>query len=60
MTIEQFDKQLGSINFKKAIYLGDKYIIWEVDWAERLLGLHSGKLNENIFWVRCENIELIP
>ncbi len=58
MTIEQFDKT-GFAKGDLAIYKGDEYQIKQVDFEERLFGLMipiEGADDENITWVRCENV----
>lgn len=56
MTPEQFDK----IAFSNKVTLKYKdvtYRLAQVDFEERLFGLQDKQLG--IFWVRCENVEVV-
>jgi len=56
MTQEDFDKQKWGVNMK-CIYEEKERSIATVDFKERLVGL-SFELDDEIQWVRCENIKL--
>lgn len=61
MTITQFETTRFG-NGDKAKYDGEVYPIAQVDFKECLIGLLGvceGGEDDDINWVRCENIELI-
>jgi hypothetical protein len=63
MTIEQFNNtSFGKED--KCIYKRGEYLIASLDFEEKLIGLllyiEGSKYENEITWVRCENIEYIP
>ncbi len=56
MTQEDFDKQRWGVGMK-CVYEEKERGIATVDFKERLVGL-SLELDDEIQWVRCENIKL--
>lgn len=58
MTIDQFNNTKFSAN-DRAIYDGIEYCIKEINFTEMLFGLYYPD-DEDVFWVRCENITHVP
>ena len=56
MTIEQFDKTEFTKGMGAKTKDGQIYPIAGINLEERLIGI---KTIEDIFWVRCENVELV-
>ena len=57
MTKAQFEKQEWKSGMKAKYHVGE-FEIATVNFEENLVGLWQGEEND-ISWVRCENIELI-
>ena len=61
MTIQEFNEtRFGKGD--KAIYKDENYAIATLDFEEKLIGLHGvclGVDDDDVTWVRCENIEFI-
>ena len=58
MTQAEFD----SAKFRsssRVIYRGAEYRVVSVNFHERLLGLPCGDDDEDLIWVRCENVEVV-
>ncbi len=58
MTREEFNKTGFGANMKVS-YDNGIYSILSVSFTEGLLGLVDRDCHEDIFWVRCENVELV-
>ena len=63
MTIKQFEQQKFGAGMQ-CKYDGATWDIASVDFQESLIGIHPPSKNEvdtdeEISWVRCENVELI-
>lgn len=56
MTKKEYKNQ-GWRSTIKAIYMGREYPIASLHFPEYLLGLEDE--SEELFWVRCENVELV-
>mgnify|MGYP001604286547 CR=1 FL=1 len=56
MEIEEYKKQRWGAGMK-ALYNGTIYDIDSCNFPEFLIGLNDG--SDELFWVRCENIELL-
>lgn len=41
-----------------AVYEGNEYDVVSVDFKERLVGISDTDDREDLFWVRCENMEI--
>jgi len=55
MTIEEFDK-VGFCAGMVVTYCGCKYDVISVNFPESLFGLALDDDNEDLMWVRCENV----
>jgi len=44
----------------KVEYKGLIYDIYQVDFEERLFAINQYNDEDNLSWVRCENVEFIP
>lgn len=59
MSIEEFNNTRFG-NGMKVIYKGEEIDIISVDFAEALVGIGiEGGDEDEIHWVRCENVELV-
>ena len=58
MTIEEFNKTRFGTNMR-ARYDSVDYKVVSVNFTESLIGLVDVDDTDDIFWVRCENAELI-
>ncbi len=58
MTRQEFNKSKWGAGMKAAIN-GSVRDIVSVDFEQKLIGLEIEGDDENIDWVRCENVELI-
>lgn len=58
MTREEFNKTGFGANMK-ASYDNVIYKILSVNFTEGLLGLVDTDCHDDVFWVRCENVELV-
>lgn len=60
MTQEEFDKTSFGANMD-CIYHGERCGIASVNFTERLLGLSADgdDVDDDLTWVRCENVEMI-
>jgi hypothetical protein len=57
MTLDQFNKHRWAAN-TRGEYGGVVYLIVAVDFAECLIGLRNPLDDNEIAWVRCENVNL--
>jgi hypothetical protein len=58
MEISDFNKtRFGS--GMKVLYDGFTYKIIEVNFTESLLGIQDENNFDDVFWVRCENVEVV-
>lgn len=57
MTIEEFNKTQWGANMKFA-YRGANYEVCSVNFFEALIG-YCADHDDELSWVRCENIELL-
>ena len=58
MTIEQFDLT-GFTGNQKVEYKGKEYVLYSVDFQEKLLAINYWNDEDELKWVRCENVKLI-
>lgn len=58
MTVEEFNQRRYGAGMK-CLYKGQELDIVSVDFEEALIGLEIEGDDENINWVRCENVEII-
>ena len=58
MTIEQFDKT-GFIGRQRVEYDGKEYDLHSVDFKEKLFQIDYWNDEDDLKWVRCENVKLI-
>jgi len=58
MTIEQFDLT-GFTGLQIVEYKGKEYVLYTVDFQERLLAINYYNDEDELKWVRCENVKLI-
>lgn len=56
MTIEEFNKTQWGANMKFS-YKGQVYDVCSVNFGEALIG-YCTEFDDELSWVRCENIEL--
>lgn len=64
MTREEFNKTRFSANMNVS-YRGGKYGVVSVNFYEALLGIIDGEVTgdesaDDLTWVRCESVELLP
>lgn len=57
MKLEEFDKFQWTSKLT-AIYDAREYDIVSVDFKERLVGISDTDDRDDLFWVRCENMEI--
>ena len=57
MTIEQFDLT-GFTGNQKVEYDGKQYDLYSVDFQEKLLAINYWNDENDLKWVRCENVKL--
>lgn len=59
MTIEQFDKE-KFVSGSKVLFDGEEYDIAAISFEEKLIGIMFDDDDDEIYWKRCENVELVP
>lgn len=62
MTLDQFDKVRWTGNMKAMYRDGKTYDVGSVDFLEQLVGIlgyAAGADENNLQWVRCENVEIV-
>jgi len=57
MTIDQFDKT-GFTGNQRVVYNCKEYDLYSVDFQEKLLAINYWNDENDLKWVRCENVKL--